>query len=437
MRSMRQFLTLLLISFLILIVFTAAMHGYRATSKVAASLMDRELESVLNSVVNSQQIIPSAEQSSEIVYQIWQHDELVSKSVNAPDEPIARFQAGFSESNFNGLRWRTHGRYYATPEVWVMVAQPIDVRYKLAESMTISSVMPAIISVPILALIVFWAVSKGLSPLRRLSENLSSRTGKDLSRVRLEHVPNELSPVVNTLNSMFTRLNDAFEREQQFASNAAHELRTPLSVMKINLHNLARDLGPHQAKIHALEQDTNRMIHVVNQILLLSRTSPEMFYFQQSKVDMFEVAQQVISDVYGKIEAKHQQIELLGQSTFLLSTEFTLYTLMQNLIINASAYSPEKADIRVCIKAEDDSVYLNVSDSGPGIPEHEMANVLKRFYRDQKQTKGDNQGSGLGLAIVGQIVQLHHASITLGVAELGGLAVSIQFPKMSHEVELS
>ena len=167
---------------------------------------------------------------------------------------------------------------------------------------------------------------------------------------------------------------------------------------------------------------------MVNQILLLSRTSPEMFHTQLSQVDAFVVAQNVIADLYSKIASKQQEISLEGDSAVLMSTEFTLYTLLQNLIANASAYSPQGAAIQVTVLMKDEQVCLIVEDSGPGIAPHERSQVLKRFYRDQKDEKYKSTGSGLGLAIVGQIVTLHHGSIALGDAALGGLSVTVSLP---------
>ena len=167
---------------------------------------------------------------------------------------------------------------------------------------------------------------------------------------------------------------------------------------------------------------------MVNQILLLSRTSPELFHLQLGRVDVFEVAQKVITDLYSKIESRQQEISLEGDSVVLQSTEFTLYTLLQNLIGNAIAYSPDQAVIQVAVQRKGTRVELIVEDSGPGVPEEERANVLKRFHRNKTQEQHRSTGSGLGLAIVGQIVMLHHGQIALGKATLGGLKVVVTLP---------
>ena len=427
MHSIRRTITLVLISSLILVIFSAAIHGYRAALSMSSRFMDQELTTLLYSVAlsNGQQVEDLG--SSELVYQIWRNDKLITDSPNQPDKPLTLGADGFSEQNFDGRRWRVY-KQTLTDGTTVIVGQPLQSRVGLTDALTVSVIMPFIYAVPILALIVFMSVSLGLKPLKLLSSKLSNRQGKDLSPVSLPQVPTEMQPVMDTLNTMLLRLNEAFEREQQFASNAAHELRTPLSVMKINLHNLAKERRDEAGKLQAIQQDTDRMIHVVNQILLLSRTSPEMFHTQLSQVDAFVVAQNVIADLYSKIESKQQEISLEGDSALLMSTEFTLYTLLQNLLANASAYSPQGAAIQVSVLVKDQQVCLVVEDSGPGIAPHERSQVLKRFYRDQKDEKYKSTGSGLGLAIVGQIVTLHHGSIALGDASLGGLSVTVSLP---------
>lgn len=428
MSSIRRYLTLILVSAMVLIIFSAAIHGYRAAMSMSSQLLDNELKSMVQAVTLKYQPEEGGAPQSELIYQVWEGDTLVAHSPNAPQTPMARGDESFSDQNFQAARWRVYQQRLSNDLV-IMVAQPLQNRITLTDSLTVSAIMPFIYSVPILAVVVFFVVSRGLNPLKTLSSKLSARKGKDLSPVQLPRVPDEMQPVVDTLNTMFSRLNDAFEREQQFASNAAHELRTPLSVMKINLHNLAAELPSGQDKLSAIQSDADRMIHVVNQILLLSRTSPELFYLQLSSVDVHGIAQKVIADLYSKIEAKQQDISLQGKTTRLMSTEFTLYTLLQNLIANASAYSPNGAVIQVSVSDDGNGVTLCVEDSGPGIAPEERDNVLKRFYRDQQDAKYKSHGSGLGLAIVGQIVTLHQGTISLDASSLGGLRVNVVLPR--------
>lgn len=428
MRSIRRHLILLLISSITLISFSAAIQGYRASMLRSAKLFDAELVSMASSFAiytNSQQghIIDT---NDNIALQVWINQSLVLRSLNSIDTPIAEFQAGFSEQNFNGQRWRVYTHKYQ--QQWVMVSQPLSTRFDLAESMILAAMTPLIIAIPILAIIIYFLVSKGLSPLRSLSKQLQQRQGNETTPILLDNPPAELKPVVATLNSLLSRLKAAFEREQQFASNAAHELRTPLSVLKINLHNLKNECPDYSGSIEKLQGDTDRMINVVNQILLLSRTNPEFFDKNLQQVDPYSVAQKVIADLYPQIDSKGQHIALEGESTALQSSEFLLYTLIQNLVTNAYKYSPQDASILVTVCASNAAVKIIVEDSGPGINESNYSRVLERFYRSDKEAQLGGEGSGLGLAIVQQIIQLHRGNVSLDRSDLGGLSVTIILP---------
>lgn len=421
--SIRRFLILTLISALVLVIFSAALHGYRATLDISSTLLDDELLALSNAISYFDSNTQENEQT--LLFQIWKKGELVSSSTDQLSTPIAPFKPGFAEVNALGTRWRVLATYKKETETWYMVAQPVSNRFILTDSLTVAAITPFILSVPLLALILFFGITWGLSPLKHLSKLLAKRKGNDFSTIALSREPSELTPVVSTINTMFTRLSAAFEREQQFASNAAHELRTPLSVMKINIHNIANELGEKGQALKTLKADTDRMIHAVNQFLLLTRTSPETFIEQREPINVHHVAQEVISDLYGKMEDKGQDIALEGEDAWLQSSQFMLYTLLQNLVSNASNYSPYGAQIVINVERHSGGVSLSVCDSGPGIPADQRADVIKRFQRvsNSKSTTG----SGLGLAIVAQIVDLHGAELTLHESKLGGLEVRVEF----------
>ena len=226
------------------------------------------------------------------------------------------------------------------------------------------------------------------------------------------------------------RLEGAFEREKRFAADAAHELRTPISVLKVQLHNLLRDAGDDAAQLRSLQAAVDRMGHSVEQVLMLYRTTPEQFAASFSALDPAGMARQVIAELYPQLESKHQQIELVADEATMHGDEFALRTLLTNLIENASKYSGENGSICVSIRRRETGVQLTVEDSGPGIPEDQRAKVFERFYR----VRADRQqsgviGSGIGLAIVRHIAEIHGATITLGDSRFpSGLAVNVFFP---------
>ncbi|MCC2617088.1 two-component sensor histidine kinase [Aestuariibacter halophilus] len=430
MTSIRRYLTLLLVSLLVLITFSAAIQGYRASMQRSAKLFDAELVTLSASldVLGSDDLQAVIDTHANVALQIWHDTRWALRSKNTSERPIAPFEAGFSEQNFSGQRWRVYVRR-GDPQQWYMVAQPLVSRVELAEDMILSAMLPLVISMPFLAVLIYLSVSRGLSPLRALAEQLDNRDVKALDPVRLNNQPAELSPVVDTLNSLFARLARVLSREQQFASNAAHELRTPLSVLKINLHNLRKDAPQQAPLIDKLQHDTDRMIQVVNQLLMLSRTNPDLFAAQLEDVDAQEVAQAVIADLYPQIDQKGQQVELFSVETPLRSNRFLLYTLLQNLIANASKYSPLSATIHVHVSGQDNAVHLCVEDSGPGVPVQKRQDILQRFYRHEQHQQ--TEGSGLGLAIVQQIVELHHGDILLNTSSLGGLSVHVTLPSQT------
>jgi two-component system, OmpR family, sensor histidine kinase QseC len=275
-------------------------------------------------------------------------------------------------------------------------------------------------------------VSRGLSPLRYLSNALSDKKVDDLVAIRMPAVPKELTSVISTLNLLLLRLESAFVREKRFASDAAHELRTPLSVLKINAHNLALELSAkQQASINMLNltQGVERMSHVVDQILLLNRTEPQQYSASFTSLDLAQLCRDGITSLYPQIDDKHQEIEFIGQSHAIIGDQFALEILIQNLISNACKYSPQKGRIRVSLTKRSDNISLLVEDSGPGIAEEEYNKVFERFYRVGGDRHNSNViGCGLGLAIVKHIADLHLANIELSKsASLGGLTVKVVF----------
>ena len=435
--SIRRYLTLILLSVITLVTFAAAIQGYRSSMAKATSVFDNELRSLTHVLVNitdlsTQSLAPQP--NAAFVFQIWHQNKLIVSSHPKLKTAISDFKNAFSEHNFLAQRWRTYGHFFESDNKWVLVAQPVNKRFELAEQMILAAVTPLVLCIPLLAIIIFLLVSSGLRPLRLLSENLRTKKTDDLSPIPQQNQRNELSPVLETLNQLFERLNAAFSRERRFASDAAHELRTPLSVLKINAHNLAIELKNNpttHTNMQYLQQGIERMSHVVEQILLLNRTNPEQYQGQFKQLNTAALCQTVIASLFPQIEGKKQEIELVGQGTSIQGDEFSLGILLQNLISNASEYSPQGSWIRVTLKTVDNQVVIQVEDAGPGIEKSEYQRVFERFYRiggDRHSSK--TPGCGLGLAISKHIADLHKASIKLSRSkQLSGLSVELFLPQ--------
>ncbi|WP_416308469.1 ATP-binding protein [Neptunicella sp. SCSIO 80796] len=437
MNSIHRYLVLFLLASITLITFAAAIKGYNSSMSKATTLFDAELKSLAKTLISIDSLLPVAELDDEanLAFQIWQNDALIMRSKNAPEDRLTLFERGFREENFLGQRWRTYAIEHRPNQRWVLVAQPVSHRFELAENLVIAAVTPLIFSIPLLALVISMVVKRGLGSLLTLSGALRDKKANDLAPIHLPNTPDELKPVTETMNNLFARLDAAFSREKRFASDAAHELRTPLSVLKINTHNLVLELnskGIEQSNLSYLEQGVERMSHVVDQILLLNRTSPDQFSANFSLINLNKLAQKIISSLYPEIAERQQTIELDGDAVVVQGEEFALGILLQNLISNASKYSPRQGQIRVLIQQVGQQPCICIEDSGPGIAENEYQRVFERFYRvggDRHDSK--IVGCGLGLAIVQHIAQLHHATLHLGrSALLGGLEFKVCFPSL-------
>ncbi|UAA40622.1 sensor histidine kinase N-terminal domain-containing protein [Paraneptunicella aestuarii] len=437
MNSITRFLVSIIISVLTLVTFSAAIRGYNVSMSKASYLFDKDLQLMADTIrslptsKDNPQLI-KLHQQDHLAFQIWHHDQLVLRTDNTPNTAIGPLEKGFYEQNFSGKRWRVYATYETKNERFILVAQSIDERFSVAEQLIVAAMSPLIISIPFLALLIFFLIGAGLKPLRKLSDRLDTKKSDDFSEVRLTNIPVELNPVVSKLNSLLSRLGASYQRERRFASDAAHELRTPLSVLTISLHNLANELQEQNldtAQAKALNKGVERMGHVIEQMLMLNRTNPDTFMQQFSTFSLDALVREQIGDFYPKLEEKEQTIEFYGQNVRLTGDETSVGILIFNLLSNANKYIPVHGKIVLSSEYREQQPTLIIEDSGPGIPEQEYEHVFQRFYRIGGDRHNSNEsGCGLGLAIVKQICDLHQARIELSRSEsLGGLRITIFF----------
>jgi len=365
----------------------------------------------------------------------------------------------FFEVNFLDQRWRA---VVLSPQISIdndamvaIVAQPLKAQFSLTQTLILAAVTPMIVAIAVLSVLIFIIITQGLKPLHKLSFELSKRKSNDFTALNIQVDNNELADIVATLNELFSRLDAAFQRERHFASDAAHELKTPLSVLKIDTYNLIQDLSERSknhgnqqltstdienfSSIHALNNSVDRMGHVIDQILNLNRTNPSEIINSSNKFNINVLLKQVISDLYNDILDKDQVITLESSDILLSAHEFSVQLLATNLISNANKYTPVEGEIFVSVKQDNNKyITLCVEDSGQGIDEQEYQRVFDRFYRvGGDQHNSDIFGCGLGLAIVKHIADLHGAIIELSRSTtLNGLKVDVIFPALVIE-ELS
>ncbi len=437
MISIRRNLILVIVATMTLVSFYASLQGYRASMAQANQLFDSELSTYaasLKMAADKQGILAMPEQAT-IAFQVFKAHKLVYRSDNAPTRAIAAFKEGYADKNFARYRWRTLSAFHPDLDIWVIVAQRSDKRFELAERITLASVYPTVLSLPLMAVLIWLIISRGLRPLREISAQLGGKKADELAPLQVKRMPLELKQVVETVNDLLYRLDEAFLREKRFASDAAHELKTPLSVLKINAYNLSHGQAGKEdiAKFNA---DVERMSHVIDQILTLYRTNEQQFDAAMEPIDLYAQSQQIIAELYPQIDEKHQQIELVGEQALIKGQKFALRSMLVNLIANASKYTPDSGQILLEVGQNQENTVLTIEDSGPGIPAELQKRVFERFYRVGRDRHNSGiQGCGLGLSIVAQIVRLHHGTIELGQSRFdSGLKVILTFDNYQDEL---
>lgn len=432
--SIRKRLTLILLSMMVLTCFLALVKGYQKSMSHGEKLLDNELKVVAGVLMQQPlsigAIAPKTHQSTQLLYQIWQAGERLSGS-DELNLNLSVYQPGFQTLNIAGQRMRVYilGSSLRT----VIVAEPIAKRFELAEAVIVSAMLPMLWAVPLLAVFISFFVKYALAPLTRLSKQLAQRQANDFTPINWQVTDEEIKPVISRLNDLFTRVETAYLRERFFASDAAHELRTPLSSLKINVHNLLNQQGNNQ-ELQAMTQGVNRLTNIVEQMLILGRTQPEQWQKQFSEQSLLTITQKVVSQLYEKIESKNHAISLEGDDFTINGDEFTLVTLISNLLSNAIKYTPVNGQIKITLKQLHSQRIWQIEDSGPGMTNEQKQRVFNRFYRvGGDQHPSGEQGAGLGMAIVQHIIAIYSAKINLTDSALGGLSVQVVFAGVKRD----
>ena len=456
MKSIRNFLIVVLLSVICLVNFSGALHGYQRSVEQADQLLAKQLQDKgeLLLALYQQLLLPTPCQGacaaaasapastssiwlnelfgSEVLFQIWRAGQLEAHSNNAPLQHFAEQTAARPlklERYYQGLQWQY--QFVERGELQLIIAQDHDRYAGLIEQMIVDSILPIIWVLPLIALLIWLIVNHGLRPLYRLAGILRLRNDQDLSALDERAYPDEIGTVVTAINQLLGRLQAAFKRERRFAADAAHELRTPLAALKVNLHNLRQSGSDNpEQTIDDLETSVDRMSHSIEQILALHRFSPEQLNSHLQRFDLTELVRECIAECYPLVEKKRQTIGLQGGHCAISGDHFALSALVRNLIDNASKYTPEQGQIQLTVQRTERAVSLTVEDSGPGIERDQRQQVTGRFYR----VGGDRHssgvvGSGLGLSIVESVTQLHSGQLSLGCSDqLGGLCCRIELP---------
>ena len=427
----------LLLSLLVVLVAAAAAMGvsvYWSVLRQTESLFDYQLRQMALSLRDQGAIAPEdaralADGQLDFVIQIWHEDGQTVYSTRPQVEPPSRAVLGFADIQSRTELWRTFG-VLARDRV-IQVAQPERVRHQRAVHAALRSVVPLLAVAPALALVIGWLVSRSLAPLQRLALEVRRRDSDSLQALSADDLPDEVLPLVQSLNALLDRLGAALAAQRHFVGDAAHELRSPLTALKLQVQVLRRapdDLA-RDAAAQALNAGVDRATRLVEQLLALARSEAATAGESGPLPPLAEIVRQVMADVGVLAAGRGTTLELdvAAGAEALPARGADVSVLVRNLIDNAVRYSPDggRVEVRLDLGA-DGATVLQVDDDGPGIPPADRETVFDRFVR--RENAAGQTGSGLGLAIVRQVALRQGAEVALDDSPLGGLRVRVRWP---------
>ena len=426
-----------------------AFTAYRGALQQADAMFDDHLQQVARSMRSGAPLGMALDDGVDdtgfdLYVQIWGQDGTsLFRSTRSALPP--RAVLGFSDVEANGGRYRVYS--LQTPLQTVQIAQDRSARAARAQALALKAVLPFAFLTPLLMLAVWWLINRSLAPIERARRQLASRAADDFSPLANRQLPDEVRPLVDELNLLFVRARTAFDAQKNFVADAAHELRSPLTALKLQAQTLRRTGDEplvREASVARLNLAIDRAIRLVEQLLTLAREeagSPAASASNAS-ADLQEIIKLAVADVLPMATQKRIDLgvveNLSPRAIRMKGEKESLRMMLRNLLDNAVKYTPESGQVDISIQSHGDQCTVTIEDSGPGIAPEDQARVFDRFYRASDMAL--EPGSGLGLAIVKIIAERHSASISLGTSgRLGGLKVDLvlRTEKQNHQPGLS
>ena len=331
--------------------------------------------------------------------------------------------------------WRELHQSGASQMALVQVAETMEKRSHLANEIIRGVIVPQFIVLPIAVVLVWFGLSRGLAPLTALQARIRAREPDDMSPIDPRATPEEISPVVASFNELLERLSRNMQMQQRFLADAAHQMKTPLAGLRTQAELALRETDPQQLKrsLRQIASSTERATHLINQLLTLARAEhqaadPARFEVVELNALARTVVQESVPDaILRQLDLGFEPSE---RPVRVVAVPLLLREMLLNLVDNALRYTPPSGSVTIRIRQQSASAFIEVEDTGPGIPESERQRVFDRFYR----ILGTNvDGSGLGLAIVREIVERHDGLLRVGTnpasvdSALPGTLISVEF----------
>ena len=436
MKSIRSRLLLWLLATLAVAALVMGGLTYRSVLAQTEALFDYQLRQMALSLRDQGAIAPGqagalADEQLDFVVQIWTVDGRGLYASRPHSSLPERASLGFADITAQGQTWRTFG--VATRDRVIQVAQLRQIRRQLAADAALHSVAPLLFAAPVLALMVGWLAAATLAPLQRLAQGLRERDEQSLQPLATSGLPVEVAPLVAALNGLLGRLGASLDTQRAFVSDAAHELRSPLTALSLQVQLLQRapDEAARAAAVESLRAGIERAGRLVEQLLNLARSEPGAALAMVDGLDLAELVRAAVADTVPLARARGTSIELFAPAQVQVRGDAAALTMLaRNLADNAVRHAPRGARVEVRVFLDAGVPTLQVDDAGPGIAPEERERVFDRFYR---RASDDAAGTGLGLAIVRSVAARHNAGVALAASPLGGLRATVRFePGAAH-----
>jgi len=446
MRSIERTLLAWILGALSLGALVVALVTYLVTLEEMHEVFDADLKNVAQAVASyhhaghgpgGKEVIASPQRNdtpedAEIVTLTWTpQGQRVFASDSRVDLPFSNVEV-LSRPTVQGEAWIVYSS--VNDDGVAQAAQRVSARQEMAGE-SAGKVLPPLIGLVVIVggLLVF-GLRRGLQPLDSTARDIAQRSARALEPITLEDVPKEIAPLVASINDLMNRLAVAFATQRRFLADAAHELRTPITALRLQLQLLQRssDEAERRQAVTDLAAGIDRSQRLVEQLLQVARSDTDGELTRREPVDLAELVRATVASL--SIKAEHNGLDLgadAPDAVMVLGDANQLTVLLNNLVENALRYTPAGGVVDVTAGLQDGRPLLRVVDNGPGVAESERERVFDRFYRCEsaQSQSGDGSGSGLGLAIVRAIAERHGAVVTLQVPGGGqGLEVVVRFP---------
>ena len=324
------------------------------------------------------------------------------------------------------LQTRRDGR-----PILVLVGETMVKRNTLVREILLGMLLPELAIVAAMLALGWLVIRRGLKPLDELRTELTRRSHRHLGPVAAQELPDEMRPVAEEINHLLGRLEQALSAQRNFVSDAAHQLRTPIAALLAQAEAAERELAdntasaPARAQFQRIQAASRRLSHLAHQLLALARAEPGSATLL-APIDLAELVRAEAENWLPAAGAKQIDLGFEIAAAPLRGSPLLLKEMLANLIDNAIRYTPPQGTVTVRCGVRAGCTFLEVEDSGPGIPADERERIFERFYR---LPGADDEGCGLGLAIVREICSQHGATVSVAAATtLGGACFTINFP---------